>query len=460
MKTQTPFRPYNPDQLLLLPPDMTHWLPQEHLVYFIREVVEQMDLSAVYASYDGSKGGYPAYHPEMMVALLIYAYCAGVPSSRKIEKATYELIPFRVLTADQHPDHDTIAEFRRRHLEALAALFIQALRLCQKAGLVKLGHVSLDGTKVRANASKHKAMSYARMEKSVVELESEVKRLLAEAEAADEAEDNRYGKDRRGDELPEELRFKQGRLARIKEAKEILEREARERAEQERLEQEKKKQDQEISGDHRGRPPKAPSEKPDGKAQYNFTDPESRIMKDGATKSFEQSYNCQAAVDGQSQVIVATRVSQEANDKQELKPVVEKLKSNLDGAKPERMTTDNGYFSEENVTYLAQEQIDGYVATGRIKHGDKPLSAPRGRTPKDASLKERMGRKLRTIKGRAIYAKRKGISEPVFGQIKQVRGFRQFLLRGLSKVSAEWDLICLGHNMLKLFRSNWRPSTV
>jgi hypothetical protein len=181
-------------------------------------------------------------------------------------------------------------------------------------------------------------------------------------------------------------------------------------------------------------------------------------MKDGATKSFEQSYNCQAAVDGHCQVIVATRVSQEANDKRELKPVVERLKTNLEGTKPGRMTTDSGYFSEENVTYLAQEQIDGYVATGRIKHGDKPLPAPRGRIPKDASLKERMGRKLRTIKGRAIYAKRKEISEPVFGQIKQVRGFRQFLLRGLSKVSAEWDLICLGHNVLKLFRSTLRPA--
>jgi transposase len=460
MKTQTPFRPYNPDQLLLLPPDMTHWLPQEHLVYFIQDLVGQMDLSAIYASYDGSKGGYPAYHPEMMVALLIYAYCVGIASSRKIEKATHELIPFRVLTADQHPDHDTIAEFRCRHLEALAALFIQVLRLCQKAGLVKIGHVSLDGTKVRANASKHKAMSYTRMEKSVVELEAEVKRLLAEAEATDEAEDQRYGKDRHGDELPEELRFKQGRLARIKEAKEALEREARERAKQERLEQEKKRQGREASGDYRGRPPKPPSEKPDGKAQYNFTDPESRIMKDGATKSFEQSYNCQAAVDSESQVIVGSRVSQEANDKQQLQPMVEKLKSDLDGQKPSQITSDSGYFSEDNVSYLAQEEIDGYVATGRVKHGDQPFPVPRGRIPKGATLKERMSRKLRTLKGRLIYAKRKGIIEPVFGQIKQVRGFRQFLLRGIRKVNAEWDLICLGHNVLKLFRSNWRPVTV
>jgi transposase len=458
MKTQTTFRPYSPDQLLLLPPDMARWLPEDHLVYFIRDVVRQLNLSAIYGSYDGTRGGYPAYDPGMMVTLLIYAYCVGVVSSRKIERATYESIPFRVLTADQHPDHDTIAEFRRRHLEGLAALFVQVLRLCRKAGLVKLGHVSLDGTKVRANASKHKAMSYGRMEKSVVELEGEVKGLLAEAEGIDKAEDNRYGKGRRGEELPEELRFKQSRLAKIKEAKEALEQEARERAEAQRLEQEKKREDRDGSGDRRGRPPKVPSEKPEGKAQRNFTDPDSRIMKDGATQSFEQCYNCQAAVDGDSQVIVATRVSQETNDKKELKPVVETLKVNLDGAKPRQMTTDNGYFSEDNVTYLAEEQIDGYLATGRIKHADQPLEVPRGRIPKEASTKERMARKLRTVKGRAIYAKRKEISEPVFGQIKHVRGFRQFLLRGVDKVRREWDLICLGHNVLKLFRSGWRPA--
>jgi len=458
MKTQTTFRPYSPEQLLLLPPDMARWLPEDHLVYFIRDVERQLDLSAIYGSYDGTQGGNPAYDPGMMTTLLIYAYCVGVVSSRKIERATYESIPFRVLTADQHPDHDTIAEFRRRHLEALAALFVQVLRLCRKAGLVKLGHVSLDGTKVRANASKHKAMSYGRMEKSVVELEGEVKRLLAEAEGTDTAEDNRYGRGRQDEALPEELRFKQSRLAKIKEAKEALEQEAREGAEAQRLEQAKKREDRDASGDHRGRPPKVPSEKPEGKAQRNFTDPDSRIMKDGATKAFEQCYNCQAAVDGDSQVIVATRVSQETNDKKELKPVVETLKKNLDGAKPKQLTTDNGYFSENNVTYLAEEQIDGYLATGRIKHGDQLPVAPRGRIPKQASIKERMARKLRTVKGRAIYAKRKEVSEPVFGQIKHVRGFRQFLLRGVDKVCGEWDLICLGHNVLKLFRSGWRPA--
>lgn len=460
MKTSNTFRRYEPGQLFLLPPDMSQWLPEDHLAYFIGDVVGQLDLSAIFASYDGSKGGYPAYHPEMMVALLIYAYCVGVPSSRKIEKATYESIPFRVLAADQHPDHDTICAFRRRHLKALAALFVQVLRLCQRAGMVKLGHVALDGTKVRANASKHKAMSYGRMEKSVSELEAEVKRLLSEAEAMDTSEDSRYGKGRRGDEVPEELRFKQSRLAKIKEAKEALEREALKHAAEQQAAYEKKKRDYDSRpGSHRGRPPKAPSDKPDSKAQRNFTDPDSRIMKMSATKSFEQCYNCQTAVDEAHQVILAPRVTQYANDKRQVKPVIEKLKSNLDGATPKQVSADSDYYSQDNVTYLAGQQIDAYVATGRWKHTDRVPPAPRGRIPKDATVKERMARKLRTIKGRNTYSKRKEIVEPVFGQIKQVRGFRQFLLRGYDKVSAEWELICLGHNLMKLFRSGWKPAT-
>lgn len=455
MKTQPNFRAYNPDQLMLMPPDLDQWLPQDHLVYFIRDLVEQLDLSRIYAAYDGSKGGYPAYHPEMMVALLLYAYCVGIPSSRQIEKACKEAIPFRVLTANQQPDHDTVAEFRRRHLKALAALFIQVLHLCQKAGLVKLGHVALDGTKVKANASKHKAMSYARMQKSVAELDAEVQRLLQEAEATDQAEDQRYGKGRRGDELPEELRFRQSRLAKIKEAKEALEREAREKAEQRRREQEEEERKQ----DPRGRPPKAPPEEPDPKAQRNFTDPDSRMMKDSATKSFAQAYNCQAAVDSHSQVIVASGVTQQANDKEQVKPLVEQVVTNL-GKKPKQLSIDNGYYSEENVGYLGQEAIDAYVATGRLKHTEESPSVPRGRIPAAATVKDRMARKLRTIKGRKIYARRKEIVEPVFGQIKNVRGFRQFLLRGKEKVTAEWDLICLGHNLLKLFRNAWAPAMV
>lgn len=459
MKKPTTFRRYEPDQLFLLPPALSQWLPEDHLVYFIRDVVGQLDLSAIFASYDGSKGGYPAYHPEMMVSLLIYAYCVGVPSSRKIEKSTYESIPFRVLSADQHPDHDTICAFRRRHLKALAALFVQVLRLCQRAGLIRLGHVALDGTKVRANASKHKAMSYGRMEKSVLELEAEVKRLLEEAEAVDASEESRYGKGRRGDQVPEELRFKQSRLAKIKEAKEALEREALKHAPEQQAAYEKKKRDYDTRpGSRRARPPKAPSDKPDSKAQRNFTDPDSRIMKMSATKSFEQCYNCQAAVDDAHQVIVAPRVTQYANDKRQVKPVIEKLASNLDGATPKQVSADSDYYSQDNVTYLADQQIDAYVATGKWKHTDRMPPAPRGRIPKDATVKQRMARKLRTIKGRNTYSKRKAIVEPVFGQIKQVRGFRQFLLRGLDNVSAEWELICLGHNLMKLFRSGWKPA--
>jgi transposase len=460
MKTPNTFRRYEPGQLFLLPPDMSKWLPEDHLVYFIRDVVGQLELSEIFASYDGSKGGYPAYHPEMMVALLIYAYCVGVPSSRKIEKATYESIAFRLLAADQHPDHDTICAFRRRHLKALAALFVQVLRLCQRAGLLKLGHVALDGTKVRANASKHKAMSYARMEKSVRELEAEVQRLLAEAEAMDASEDSRYGKGRRGDEVPEELRFKQSRLAKIKEAKEALEREVLKHAPEQQAAYEKKRQDYDSRpGSRRGRPPKAPSDKPEPKAQRNFTDPDSRIMKMSATKSFEQCYNCQAAVGEAHQVILAPRVTQYANDKRQVKPVMEKLKSNLDGATPKQLSADSDYYSQDNVTYLTDQHIDAYVATGKWKHTDRVPAAPRGRIPKDATVKERMARKLRTIRGRNTYSKRKEIVEPVFGQIKQVQGFRQFLLRGFDKVSAEWELICLGHNLLKLFRSGWKPVT-
>jgi hypothetical protein len=328
--------------------------------------------------------------------------------------------------------------------------------LCQKAGLVKLGHVSLDGTKVKANASKHKAMSYARMEKSAKELEQEVARLLCQAEKVDEQEDYLFGKGKRGDELPEELRFKESRLRKIREAMKSLEAEAKQKAEQEREDQEKHQEALAKKGQkQRGKKRREPSEKPDGKAQRNFTDPESRIMKDGASKSFEQCYNCQAATD-ESQVIVATGVTQEPNDKQQVKPMVEAIKANLDGRVPEKMTKDSGYFSEKNVLYLEQEKIDAYVAVDRHKHGQNPPAVPRGRIPKEMTIKERMARKLCTKKGQEIYKKRKQIVEPVFGQIKEVRGFRRFLLRGLEAVTGEWNLVCLTHNILKLFHSGFQ----
>ena len=454
MKNQKRFKPYHPNQLLLLPPDMKDWLPDNDLVYFIMDMLDQLDLIAIYDSYDGTKGGQPAFDPKMMTGLLLYAYCVGLPSSRKIEKATYHQVPFRVLTADQHPDHDTIAEFRKRHLRALSGFFVQILRLCQKVGLVKLGHVSLDGTKVKANASKHKAMSYGRMEKKLEELEAEVLRLLKEAQAVDNAEDALYGKGKGGDELPEELRFRQKRLGKIKEAMASLEQEAKAEADGKRKEMAEKEQALKEQGKkRRGKNPKAPSEKPDPKAQRNFTDSDSRIMKDSASKSFEQGYNCQVAVDDKSQIIVASGVTQQSNDKQQVKPMVESIKDNTGGSKPRKVSADTGYFSESNIDYLEGERIDGYLATGKHKHKNIPESAPCGRIARDATKKERMARKLRTKKGRETYSKRKHIVEPVFGQIKEVRGFRRFLLRGLENVTGEWDLICLTHNVLKLFRS-------
>jgi myosin heavy subunit len=385
----------------------------------------------------------------------------GVVSSRKLEKATYESIPFRVVAANQHPDHDTIAEFRRRHLDALAGLFLEILRLCQKAGLVSLGHVALDGTKMRANASKHKAMSYGRMEEKAAELESQIKELLAKAESADQEEDALHGKGRRGDELPQELRWRQQRLEKIREAKAALEAEAQAAEEKRRQEKEsqrvnKVKSEKAKAAKSEDEPSPPEPVRPAEKAQRNFTDPDSRIMMDGATKSFEQSYNCQAAVDSKAQVIVAAQVTHQANDKQQVEPLVQELKINLQGKKPAQLSADAGYFSESNVVLLQEEGIEPYIATGRQKHGT-PSAPPRGRIPARATVQERMTRKLRTGKGKEVYSKRKETVEPVFGQIKEARGLRRFLLRGLKAVRAEWSLICSTHNLLKLFRSGWWP---
>jgi hypothetical protein len=389
----------------------------------------------------------------MMVALLLYSYCIGVPSSRKIEQATYHSVAFRVLTGDQHPDHDTIAKFRKRHLKALSALFVQVLRLCRKAGLVKLGHVALDGSKVKANASKHKAMSYGRMVKKEKELKREVQRLLKDAESCDAKEDTMYGKGKRADELPRELRFRQSRLKKIQEAMKALEEEAlKEAAEKEKAQKENKERPR------KGRPAKPPSKKPSEKKQRNFTDPDSRIMKDSATKSFEQSYNCQSAVDEKAQIIIAAQVTQQENDKEQVEPMINAMKKNTAGKKPKRLSADAGYFSEANCKTLAKAKIDAYVATKKKRHKQHSAQVPRGRIPKNATIKERMERKLATQKGRKVYGKRKQIVEPVFGQIKEVRGFRRFSLRGLSNVAAEWDIICLTHNILKLFRSGWMPT--
>jgi len=447
----TKFKEYTPDQMFLLPPSLRDWLSEDHLAYFISDVVDALDLSEIYNDYT-SADGQPPYHPLMMVKLLLYAYCVGVPSSRKIEKKTHEDVAFRVLSAGQHPDHDTISEFRRRHLSPLAALFIQVLQLCQKAGLVKLGHVALDSTKVKANASKHKAMSYGRMVEKEKDLLEKVNALLREAEAVDQEEDAKYGKGKRGDELPEELRFHKRRLAKIQEAKAALEAEARE----EFLKQQRPSEEKEEPQKKRGRSRKVREENigkvlPKTSRQRNFTDPDSRIMKDSATQSFVQAYSAQVAVDATSQVIVAAGVVQDAVDKKQLKPMLQKVKENT-GSYPDQASADAGYYSEKSVREVEREGMDAYVSPDKIKHGGHPPLV-RGRIPKGLSIKERMRRKLWTKRGRATYSKRKETAEPVIGQIKQVRGFRQFLLRGIEKVQPEWLLICTTHNLLKLHRA-------
>jgi transposase len=458
MKT---FKPYCPDQAYLLPPSPREWLAEDHLAYFVSDVVDTLDLSLVFASYEGADDrGQPPYHPAMMVKLLVHAYCVGKPSSRKIEKATWEEVPFRVLAAGHHPDHDSLSEFRRRHLSALAGLFVQVLALCRRAGLAKLGVVALDGTKVKASASKHKAMSYGRMEETEARLRAEVERLLSEAEAVDAAEDARYGKGVRGDELPAELARRESRLKKIGEAKAALEAEARAAAEKKAAEarakiaarEEKERRTGKKTG---GRPPAVPEvekAKPEPKAQRNFTDPDSRIMVDGATKGFVQAYNAQAVVDGESQVIVACAVTQEANDKRQLAPMAEKAARAM-GKKPAVLLADAGYFSEEAFSDERLSGIDLYVPPDRQKHGETDETTG----PPGDGAADRMRAKLKSPAGRAAYAARKAIVEPVFGQIKEPRGFRRFSFRGRAKVGAEWALICLTHNLLKLFKAGFVP---
>lgn len=442
------FRPYDPDAPLPMPVCLREWLPEDHLVFLVSDVVDTLDLWEIYAYYERELRGQPPFDPHLMVKLLIYAYTVGIASSRRIEKKTYEDIAFRVLTADQHPDHDTICDFRKTHLKALGQLFVQVLAVCREAGLVKLGHVALDGTKVKANASKHKAMSYARMVEKEAELQQEVEELLQKAQEQDDDEDARYGKGQRGDEVPEELRFKQKRLQTLRDAKERLEKRIREKA----IEEGKVNPDGTPKPSGR-RSPKTPHGQPKPKDQENFTDPESRIMLNG-DKAFVQAYNAQAAVDEANQIIVGRCVTNEANDKRQVQPLAEDVEANT-GAKPKKASADNGYYSEDNLKYLEGKGIDPYIPPSRDKKL-KDTPPPRGRIPKALSPEDRMRRKLRTQKGRATYAKRKGIVEPVFGQIKFGRGLRQFLLRGLENVAVEWDLWCMGHNLLKLWGSGWR----
>jgi transposase len=454
---------YEPSQAYLLPPDPRDWLPEGHLAWFVMDVVATLKLSAIYAVYESGDGrGQPPYHPLMMTSLILYGYCTGKVSSRRLEAATHEEVPYRVITGGQHPDHDSIADFRQRHLENLSQLFVQVLALCRKAGLVKLGHVALDGSKVKANASKHKAMSYGRMKETEQRLEEEVKQLLAEAARVDAAEDARYGKGQRGDELPEELRRRESRLKKIREAQAALEAEARAKAEatavaaREKI-GERERQEAATGKKVPGKKPEVPEANkavPEPKAQRNFTDPESRIMKDGATKEFIQGYSGQAAVDSTAQVIVGCLVTQETNDKKQLLPLLEKVKENT-GRLPDKVSADAGYFSEKNLTDELVQEVDLYVPPDRPRHG--ATAAVENDGVLDDTVKGRMKQKLKAAEGKAVYKMRKAIVEPVFGQTKEARGFRRFSFRGLAKVSAEWDVVCLTHNLLKLFRSGWRP---
>ncbi|MEZ5990522.1 MAG: IS1182 family transposase [Planctomycetota bacterium] len=422
------FRRWEPGQAWLFPPSILDLVPAGHPAHFVRELVRgDLDLSAVYASYTSTKGK-PPFHPAMMTAVLLYAYTQGIYSSRRIAKSCAERVDFMAVSGMQMPDFRTINDFRKRHLAALGGLFIQVLKVCQRAGLVQLGHVALDGSKVKANASKHKAMSYRRMREEEAKLRAEVDGWFREAEAVDDAEDVEFGKDSRGDELPAWVADKQQRLERIREAKAALEKEAEE------------------EDDERNKPGGAPrnQRRPLEKRQRNFTDPDSRIMR--TQQTYEQAYNCQIAVDAGSQVIVATSLGNRQNDARELPGMLEQIKRNT-GRQARELSADTGYCSEANLKEITRRHIRGYVATGRQKHGSGSSVGQRI-GPRAAEMAAR----LRRGGFRSRYRLRKQTVEPVFGQIKEARCFRRFHLRGLWKVAQEWLLVCTAHNLGKLIR--------
>ena len=430
------FRDWDIEQLMMFPPCVEDFVPQEHLAHFVRNTVcEALDLSTILECYSEERG-YPPYHPTMMTAVLLYAYCQGIYPSRRIAKACRERVDFMAVTGMQMPDFRTISDFRKRHLVALGELFVQVLRLCQQAGLVKLGHVALDGTKLKANASKHKAMSYGRMKKAEAELQTIVSGWLRQAQAADAREDEEHGADQSGEELPDWVRDKQGRLEKIREARARLEAEAQAQASQ--------KGEEKKSGSP-GRPRKNEPGTPKDSAQTNFTDPESRIMK--SHNGFIQGYNAQAVVDADSQVIVAQGLTNNASDAPQLAVMVAQIKQNT-GRQARELSADAGYCSEDNLKELRRRHINGYIATGRQKHGQATASGER--KVKLGTYAYAMWQKLRRGGHRSRYRLRKQTVEPVFGQVKQGRGFRQFLLRGVRKAAGEWSLICTAHNLLKL----------
>lgn len=467
------FRPYDPKQPLPLPADLRQWLPADHTVYLISDIIDQLDLSPITTVYDqGDGGGNPPYHPVLLTKLLFYAYCQGVVSSRVIARKTYEDVAFRVLCADQHPDFRTISDFRERHLAALVPLFKQVVRLAGRLGLVRLEHVCQDGSKILANASKHRAMSYARMKQAEERLGKEIQALLEAARAADAAEDAELGPERTGDELPEdlsgEITRRERRLSTIRAAKEALEQAARAEAERVRAQDEAERARRAEAGEPKkpGKRPE-PSELPRDDAQANFTDPDSRIMKN-SDKAFVQAYNAQAAVDASGyQIILGCAVTNQSADAPHLGPMVEQLEETL--GKPKAWSSDAGYFSSHNVEVLEAQGIESFIPPDRQRHREGALPAgvarvlemaglgppaiAEGTAADEATVKAEMRAKLRTESGRAAYAKRKQTVEPVFGQMKERRGLRRFLLRGLIKVSGEWTLWCLTHNLGKIVRA-------
>lgn len=434
----TNYRTYQPEQSYLLPPSLSDWLPENHLAYFISEVVSVLDLSGFYARHEESdpRGNQP-FDPAMMLKVLLYAYASGTFSSRKIAKKLEEDVAFRVLAAGNFPEHRTICDFRKENLEEFITLFKQVVQIAQSSGMVKLGRIAIDGTKVKANASRHKAMSYDRMKMVEERLEKEIADLLKEAERTDQAEDQEHGPENRGDELPEELRRRESRLKKIREAKKRLE--------ERQAEEDRAKGRHEGDGGRpngkKGKPFKKEFGEPPEKAQDNFTDPESRIMKMG--NGFEQSYNAQAAVDETKQIIVAVSVTNCAADNAQLIPMIEATKQTT-GELPQQVLADAGYRSEANFERAEAMKVDAVISLGREGKSDASEIA----STNVATL--RMKDKLTTPEGKAAYRRRKVIVEPAFGWVKRVIGFRQFSLRGLANVTAEWNLVCLATNLRRM----------
>ena len=449
------FHALDRDTPMFLPPSLQEWLPEQHLARFVVEIVEQLDLTEITSRYAGS-GGRRAYHPAMLVALLFYGYATGVFSSRKLEQASYDSVAFRYITGDQHPDHDTIANFRKRFLSELEELFKQILEVAAELGTLRLGTVSLDGSKMQGNASKHKAMSWGYANRLERQVEGEVQKLLKLAEQADQ--DGKGEQEQQQElDIPEELERREQRLAAIREAKKKIEKRAQERHQAEQAEYEeklKRRQEREAATGKKvgGRPPQEPEAGPKEKDQVNFTDEESRIMP-GANGEFVQGYNVQAAVDHDSHMVVGQHVSQATNDKQEVEPALNELAKVEDTlGKPEALVADAGYHSKENVEQCVEQGIDPYIAGSRERHNqplEERMKAP-AECPEDADAVTAMQQRMQTAEGKAIYGKRKATVETVFGVIKEVLGFRRFHLRGLRGAEGEWSLVCTAWNLKRL----------